>query len=538
MTDDQVHAALSTPSARGARVRSSLPGDLLDQSCRRVGTLALVFAAFWAFALVMANVLTPLVLDEMPIHASAFPMPGNLLAAIGIALSVVMTVTAGKLHHRPQLLLDLSLVFMVLTAFLIGLLQQWHPELNASHLGWIPVVLLIYPAIAPNTGGKILLASLLAASMDPLGLAVAAARGVEFPRDPVVVGLSLIPNYFIALIAVVPAKIIHGLGRQARKARELGSYKLGEPIGQGGMGTVFRAEHRLLARQAAIKLIRPEALGARDVDEARVLVERFKREAQAAATLRSSHTIELYDFGTTQQGSFYYVMELLDGMDLDTLVDRFGPVQPERAVHFARQACLSLAEAHDRGLVHRDIKPSNLVASRLGVQHDYLKVLDFGLVKAQSGQGQTLLTQPHMTTGTPAFMPPELALAEEAIDGRADLYALGCVMYWLLTGQLVFEGNNPMKVMHQHISDAPVPPSQRSEMRIPAELEDAIMDCLAKEPDERPANAQLLIDRLDAVPLAADWTPQRARQWWDVHLPAPMGDTPCTKGELEPAMTG
>jgi serine/threonine-protein kinase len=465
-------------------------------------------------------------------------MPGNIVAGVGIVLAIGMTVLAGVLHHRPQLLLDTSLGFLVLTAFLIGLIQQWRPAPDASHLGWIPVVLLIYPAIAPNTTGKILVAGLVAASMDPVGILIADLRGVEFSHDPVTLGFAVVRNYFIAVISIVPSRIILGLGRQARKARELGSYKLGEPIGQGGMGTVFRAEHRLLARQAAIKLIRPEALGARDADGAHILVERFKREAQAAATLRSSHTIELYDFGTTQQGSFYYVMELLDGMDLETLVDRFGPVPPERTVHFARQTCLSLAEAHARGLVHRDIKPSNLVASRLGVQHDYLKVLDFGLVKTHGGQGQTLLTQPHMTTGTPAYMPPELAMAEETIDGRADLYALGCVMYWLLTGRLVFQGDNPMKVMHQHISDAPVPPSQRTEMPIPAELEAVIMDCLAKDPDDRPASALVLIDRLDAVPVASPWTPQRARQWWDVHLPAPMGDTPCNKGELAPAMTG
>jgi serine/threonine-protein kinase len=502
-----------------------------------VGTLAIVFAMFWAFALVMANVVTPIFLDQMPIHGEAFPMPGNLIATAGIVLSIVMTALAGFLHRRPQRLLDLSLVFLVLTAFLIGLFQQWRPDPSASHLGWIPVVLLIYPAIAPNTPWKILLAGLVAASMDPLGVLIAHWRGVPFTHDPVTLSLSFVPTYFIALMAVVPSKIILGLGREARRARELGSYKLGEPLGQGGMGTVYRAEHRLLARQAAIKLIRPEVLGARRGDDARVLVERFKREAQAAATLRSSHTIELYDFGTTDLGSFYYVMELLDGTDLDTLVERFGSVPPERAVHFIRQACLSLAEAHGRGLVHRDIKPSNLVASRLGVQHDYLKVLDFGLVKSYDGNGQTLLTQPHVTTGTPAYMAPEVALADDDIDGRADLYALGCVLYWLLTGHLVFEGDNPMKMMHQHISDAPTPPSARTEVPLPAELDAIVMACLAKKRDDRPADAMRLIEMLDGVPVASPWTPQRARQWWDVHLPTPLGAPPCNQGELAPVIS-
>jgi len=537
MTDDKIFAALSTPSgAPPGRSGALLPGDVLSQSCKRVGTLGIVFAAFWGFVIVTANVLAPLLLGEMPVYAAAFPTPGTPIAVVGLVSSITMTILAGALHRRPQFLLDLSLGFLVVTALFIGVIQQWEPAPMAGRLSWIPAVILIYPAIAPNTAGKILVASLLAASMDPLGVALASARGVEFDRHTLTLAISFLPNYFFALVAVVPAHVIHGLGRQARKARELGSYKLGEPIGQGGMGTVYRAEHRLLARQAAIKLIRPEVLGAKDPDGAHVLVERFKREAQAAATLRSSHTIELYDFGTTELGSFYFVMELLDGVDLDSLVDRFGPVPPERAVHFARQACLSLAEAHERGLVHRDIKPSNLVATRMGVQHDYLKVLDFGLVKAHDHSGQAHLTGPQMTTGTPAYMAPELALGEH-VDGRTDLYALGCVLYWLLTGRLVFEGENPMKVMHQHISDPPVPPSQRTEMAIPPELEAVVMACLAKEPGDRPATALALLDRLDTVPLATPWTPQRAREWWHAHLPNPMGPAPCNKGELAPAMS-
>jgi serine/threonine-protein kinase len=303
------------------------------------------------------------------------------------------------------------------------------------------------------------------------------------------------------------------------------------------MGAVFRAEHRLLARQAAIKLIRPEVLGPRDAEARRVTLARFRREAQTAAALRSPHTIELYDFGSTQDGSFYYVMELLDGMDLDTLVERFGPNPPERAVHLIRQACLSLAEAHQVGLVHRDIKPSNLVATRMGVQLDFLKILDFGLVKGHDRSEETMLTQPHMTTGTPAFMAPELAMAEPDLDGRADLYALGCVLYWLLTGQLVFPGNNPVKMMHQHVSDSPVPPSQRSELEVPEELDAVVMRCLAKKPADRPATAAELARLLEAVPLASPWTEDRMRRWWDTHLPDQAGVAPCDKGEIAPALS-
>jgi serine/threonine-protein kinase len=538
MTDETLIAAVSTPAgSRQRRTRMSLPGDLLDQSCRRVGILGIVFAVLWAFGLAMTNVVGPLFLDELPVHAAAWPMPGNVIAAIGVVLSLTLTVLAHRLHAHPERLLDLSLGFLVATAFLLGIIQQWEPEPSPGRLTWIPVVILIYPAIAPNTPGKILFAGLLAASMDPLGLWLAALRGRPIGGDAVALTLSFLPNYLCAMVAVVPAHIIRTLGRQARRARELGSYRLGDLIGKGGMGAVYRAEHRLLARQAAIKVIRPEVLGGRGAEGQRVALARFRREAQTAAALRSPHTIELYDFGSTQDGAFYYVMELLDGIDLDTLVERFGPVPPERAVHLIRQACLSLAEAHAAGLVHRDIKPSNLVASRMGVQLDFIKVLDFGLVKGFDRAEQTMLTQPHMTTGTPAFIAPELALGEPHVDGRADIYALGCVLYWLLTGQLVFPGDNPVKMLHQHVSELPVPPSRRSELAIPAELEALVMSCLAKQPEGRPVTVVELSERLDAVPLTTSWTEERIRRWWDTHLPTKPADAPCDQGEIAPVMS-
>jgi serine/threonine-protein kinase len=198
--------------------------------------------------------------------------------------------------------------------------------------------------------------------------------------------------------------------------------------------------------------------------------------------------------------------------------------------------CGSLAEAHARGLIHRDIKPSNIHAARMGLQVDFVKVLDFGLVKAEQSREQTMLTQPHMTTGTPAFMAPELALGEPGLDSRVDIYALGAVLYWLLTGQLVFEADTPIKMMHRHISDAPEPPSSRTELEVPPELDELILACLAKEPADRPATAGQLASSLAAVPLAEPWTEERAQRWWDTYLP--QADTPakCDKGELAPAM--
>jgi serine/threonine-protein kinase len=284
------------------------------------------------------------------------------------------------------------------------------------------------------------------------------------------------------------------------------------------MGEVWRAEHRLLARPAAIKLIRPEVLGARDADSRRVLVRRFEREAQATALMRSAHTVELYDFGVTDDGTFYYVMELLDGLDLKELVARAGPVPPERAVHFLRQMCDSLAEAHEAGLIHRDVKPANVYACHYGRKVDFVKVLDFGLVK---GGGERKdepdhLTVDHVAGGTPAFMSPEQAVGDKAVDARSDLYAVGCVAYWLLTGTVVFQGQTAMETIVMHVNREPDPLSRRAAQPVPPELEAIVLDCLAKSPDARPQTADELAGRLGAVRLEDEWTPSRAIEWWKV----------------------
>ena len=304
-----------------------------------------------------------------------------------------------------------------------------------------------------------------------------------------------------------------------REARELGSYRLRERLGAGGMGEVWRAEHRMLARPAAIKLIRPEVLGAKDADSRQVLVQRFEREAQATALMRSAHTVELYDFGVTDEGTFYYVMELLDGLDLAELVRRTGPVPAERAVHFLRQMCDSLAEAHEAGLIHRDIKPANVYACHHGRRLDFVKVLDFGLVK-HGVRGDDVpddLTADRLAGGTPAFMSPEQALGETGVDGRSDLYAVGCVAYWLLTGTVVFEGRTAMETILMHVNREPEPPSRRTALPIPRDLEAIVLACLAKSADARPQTADELTARLDSVRLNSEWTAVRAREWWQEH---------------------
>jgi serine/threonine-protein kinase len=322
------------------------------------------------------------------------------------------------------------------------------------------------------------------------------------------------PDYLLVGVAVVISHVVTSLGQQVAKARELGSYQLGELLGRGGMGEVYKATHRMLARPAAIKLIRPEIIAARDPAGAQLAVLRFRREAEAAANLRSPHTVELYDFGVTDDQTLYFVMELLEGMDLESLVRQHGPVPASRVIHILRQTCASLEEAHVRGVVHRDIKPANIHLGRLGLVYDFVKVLDFGLVKpiADRSVEHSLTTQAGLIIGTPGYMAPEMALGD-SLDGRADLYALGCVAYYLLTGQQVFDGSTAMQVMSKHLQAAPVPPSERGAFTIPAGLDELVVACLAKAPEARPQSAADLARRLSAIDLEP-WTEAQAQEWW------------------------
>lgn len=524
----------TSPATRaGGRSRWRMPADMLEQTCRRVGTAGFVFAAIWAMVLLMQNVVWRVFGLTSHSVGSLWPLPGNVFAGIGVAMSLGLVLLARRLGHRPQLLITLGLVFEVATALLIALLNFWGLDwFGGMGVSWVAIIIIAYPAIVPAEPRRVLLAALVAASMDPLVYLIGTARGVAFTLDGFALIWTFLPNYASALIAVVPARVIRGLGQRVSRARELGSYRLEEKLGVGGMGEVYRATHRLLVRPAAIKLIRPEVLGASTTEAAAVIVERFKREARAAANLRSPNTIELYDFGTTADGALYYVMELLEGLNLQEMVDRFGPLAPARVVHFMRQACLSLGEAHERGLVHRDIKPSNLVAARLGLVVDQLKILDFGLVTTAPEQAEESmqLTSPNVTTGTPAFMSPEMALGNAPVDRRADIYALGCVAYWLLTGRTVFEGVSPVAILLAHVRDDPVPPSEISELDIPPELDEVVLACLEKDPENRPNTAMDLYRSLCCIPVPP-WNSSTALEWWKLHLPelvAEKDTTPLT----------
>jgi serine/threonine-protein kinase len=521
----QLHRRTSTPVqtspvSQGSGSGQSLPSDVIQQTCRRVYAVGLLGSGLWAFALV-ANSLVARLMGHPAVIEELWPYPGVPISTIGLATSLLMVYLAVRLRHRPQLLLGVSSGFLVLTCLLAAILTQWVPPLITPRISWLCIMILSFPAIVLTTPARTLWVSLLAASMEPLALGLANLRGVTFAHTAFFYIWDFLPTYLCAFIAVVPAKIFRGLGQQVKRARELGSYRLEGLLGKGGMGEVYRASHQMLARPAAVKLIRSEVLGSSAPDDARVIIERFRREGQAAASLRSPHTISLYDFGVAQDGTFFLVMELLDGLDLQSLVERFGPQPADRAAYLLGQVCHSLEEAHSRGLIHRDIKPSNIFTCRMGLAVDFVKVLDFGLVKARGDRdrNEPLLTAPDSTAGTPAYISPEVVRGDAVVDHRVDIYAVGCVAYWLLTGRLVFEAPNAMQLLFQHAERAPVPPSERVELEIPPALDALVLACLAKRPEDRPASAGELARRLRAAVVGEGWTEERAQRWWQRHRP-------------------
>jgi hypothetical protein len=415
---------------------------------------------------------------------------------------------------------------LALEIFFCLILSFFEQELMIHRWGhvpphtWILPLIILFPLVIPTRPVRTLFVASLAALMSPLALLLNSLTPDIQPSLADYFEVTISPA-IAATMALFCSKIVYNLNVEVSKARRLGSYQLETKLGTGGMGEVWQASHILLARPAAVKLIRPEVFqefGSAKVHEA---IARFEREAQVIASLRSSHTVQLFDFGVTGEGAPYYVMELIAGLDLDSFVRKHGPQPAERVVHLLAQACESLAEAHGAGLVHRDIKPANIMLTLDGVRPDFLKILDFGLValKPEMRADEVELTKPLVITGTPAFMSPESITGDCPVDHRTDLYTLGCVAYWLLTGRQVFEDENPVMLLAAHAQNVPVPPSRVVESTIPGELEQLVMDSLAKAPGERPQTALEFRRRLMACPLEREWTDERALNWWQTHHP-------------------
>jgi eukaryotic-like serine/threonine-protein kinase len=523
------------PGAREQTGGGRLPDTLLSEQVQRLAVCSAVGAGLWMYGMVMDTVLRPMTMGL------AIPPANVAIEIAATVISAVMFLYARYSRHTAQTKADAGLIFFVLNALCVALYNTWARTVTTvdpvGQLSWNTIVILIASMILPTTPGKMLATSFVAASMDPLGVWFAHLRGTPVPSIAQTLVLYM-PNYACAIVATLPSRVLQRLGRRLRQAQELGSYQLVELLGRGGMGEVWRGRHRLLARDAAIKLVRPELIGASSNEAAQSMLRRFEREAQATAALSSPHTIRLFDFGVTDDQTFYYVMELLEGRDLESLVKKFGPVPADRAVFILRQICHSLADAHARGLVHRDITPANIYLCRMGLEFDFVKVLDFGLAtfQDQKTMERTLLTSDHTTTGTPAFMAPEVILEGE-VDERTDVYALGCVAYYLLTGEIVFEADTPMKMFLQHLQTAPVPPSQRTEMAIPKDVENLVLSCLEKDPHRRPQNAAEVLRRLGRIRSFERWDNDAAKAWWQTHLvelAGPLSAVPATS--LEPAL--
>jgi len=315
---------------------------------------------------------------------------------------------------------------------------------------------------------------------------------------------------FTVIICSVISTTIYGLRRKVIEARKLGQYTLEEKLGEGGMGMVYRASHGMLRRPTAIKLLRPGLVDPTDLI-------RFEREVIMTAKLSHPNTVTIFDYGHTQDGIFYYAMELLEGTDLWKLVKHCGPQDPRRVVHILERVADALAEAHSIGLIHRDIKPSNIVLCARGGQLDVPKVVDFGLVRGLEEVGEIPLTGAGQVMGTPHYMPPEAILEGRTIDARSDLYSLGGIGYFLVTGQDVFRRSSQVELFLAQVRDQPIPPSERLGSPVPHELQEIIMCCLAKDPEERPQSADELRQLLQNCRGIEAWRPADAQDWWAQH---------------------
>ena len=402
------------------------PGELVAAQNRVLGaivvlgaSMAVYHALFWT------------------IWADQATTTGVIAAPATVAAYVLLGAWVWRAPLSRRGLVASAMVVHLVFAFALAVIEPYDllpSERPFTLITWNCVNILLVPVLVPASTRVIVGFAVVLATVHAAGfLLLAGTPGVAAFSPSVYLSLFM-PQYLTAVMAAVPSQMFATLRRDLSKMRQLGAYELVEKLGAGGMGEVWSANHRFLARPAAIKLIRSEALGSTAESRGRA-VARFEREAQAIAQLESPHTVRLYDFGVADDGAFYYVMELLRGMDLRRVVTAHGPMPPERVVHILRQACASLTEAHDAGLVHRDIKPANLFLGPRAGEHDVVRVVDFGLVKQREEKpaADIDLTQEGRIQGTPSTLAPE-AVTGGPIDARADLYALGCVAFYLLTG--------------------------------------------------------------------------------------------------------
>ncbi len=444
-----------------------------------------------------------------------------LLAAAVAGLLVSKVPLSSKQLRLVEYVLFLGLtLLLVLSQHFVGLnLMRRGPEYVPIVLAFVKdgviqmlVLMMLYAMLIPNppaVAARALVVMFVGpvAAMFLLRLQPAAAPIVARLSAAEQAGSNTLFLGAGAALAIYGSLLLNGARTQLGEARKFGPYKLIRKLGVGGMGEVYLAEHALLKRPCALKLIKPEA------SADRLALARFEREVQSSARLAHHNTIAIYDYGHTEDGTFYYVMEYLRGMSLADMVKAYGPLPPGRVIYVFRQVCAGLAEAHGLGLVHRDLKPANLFIALQGGETDVAKVLDFGLVKPTMDPDAAQLSVDMTVSGSPPYMAPEQAMADRLLDARADIYALGAMMYHAVTGQMPFRGGSATEVMMAHARDPVVPPS-KVQSSVPHDLEAVVLRCLAKKPGDRYPNVKALAEALSACASVRDWGPNRADAWW------------------------
>ncbi len=511
-----VRAATSPSQQTPSPAAFRLPQALIDKNADRLCWISLLCAVTTVALLGMEGLLQPEFGDAFRLASIRWTIAGILALTVGfIAIQQFGLV-------RKDVLLDLGIVFQVAIAFAIAMFEttfNWNPNVPVLGHSGVAIWLALCGLLLPNAPLKSALAAILSALAWPaaylLNLNLHGFTPLPWNRLLIWVG----PLLLVAIWMYVLNARMYSMQWKQMKAEELGSYRLDYLIGKGGMGEVWRARHTMLARDAAVKLIRGDVLAGASGRQEAMIRHRFEREAKATASLRSPHTVALYDFGRTGDNTFYYVMELLDGIDLQTLVDQYGPMHSGRVARILLGVAASLNEAHKAGMIHRDIKPKNLLLAKLGLEYDFVKVLDFGLVKSKLLEEKSnLMTMEGSATGTPAYMPPEIAMGSKTVDGRADLYSLGCVAYFLLTGKLVFDEPSHTAMALAHVQKQPASPSELG-VKVPAGLEVIVMKLLEKDPDHRILSAEELHRQIRSLKDLPNWCEDASRDWWLSHLP-------------------
>jgi len=522
------------PSIIARSAVSSTIGDSDVELARGMQTFAIVAGVITFASFIIVYLAELLAVEPAWSQVDYVREFGEAIAQGLLAIGAYRVARSPRYGAHAKLLVGGALYAMV--AFISTCYDVYYLEYNnfALNPSWVATLVLLYALLVPaKTRHHAMMAGAASAAL-PAGLLLYYGAGQYTEPFGSLAGKGVaasVPTWLCALVSIFVVRRAERhrarLARMKANLKMLGSYALIAKIGEGGMGEVWVGCHEFLARPAAIKVIRP-SLRQRSMASSgnsgahEVTLARFAREARVTSRLTSPHTVRLFDYGQADEESFYYVMELLDGMDVESIVRRYGPMPEERVRHLLIQACDALHEAHESDLIHRDVKPANVLVCKKGGIVDFVKVLDFGLVidavTAVSPSHDARLTQQGVVQGTPTYMSPEQALGREALDRRTDVYALACVGYFMLTGSDLFRGETTMEVLMKHIQDAPTPPSKRyPDNPISAPFEAILMRCLEKERARRPATAAELGDLLQELSLPRPWRQTEARAWAEAH---------------------